>query len=290
MNGYIDVNGLKLYFLRFMPENIKARVIGLHGGPGMSLDYMVPLGDLASYGFDVLLYDQFGCGRSDEPQELDKFNMDYARDEVEGVRNKSFGDEKIFLVGSSYGGALAIYYALKYQDHLKGMVISGGLSSVPYTIKEMNRLIDELPANYSETIRKYGSQGDYQNEEYKRAVWEFYRRHLIRMEKIPNEVMRSLEYSEKRRVYNIMNGPNEFTITGIIKNWDVTDKLYTIKIPTLITVGEYDEVTPNVAKIIKDGIKNSRIIIFKDASHLTMWEKREEYIHTLKDFMEEQLI
>ncbi len=284
--GYVNVNGLNLYYIRFLPEKIKGKVIGLHGGPGMSLDYMLPLEDLAKYGYEVLLYDQFGCGRSEEPKNLSDFNMDYARDEVEGVRNKFYGDEKVFLIGSSYGGALTLYYALKYQNNLRGMVVSGGLASVPYTVEEMNRLISEMPPEISKIIRKYNEIGDYENEDYKKAVWEFYRRHLIRMDNIPPEVMKSLEFAEKRKVYSIMNGPNEFTITGTIKDWDITDKLNEIKVPTLITVGEFDEVTPNVAKQINQGIKNSKMVIFKGCSHLTMWENRASYIETIKEFLD----
>jgi len=107
------------------------------------------------------------------------------------------------------------------------------------------------------------------------------------MDNIPPEVMKSLEYAEKRKVYNIMNGPNEFTITGTIKDWDITRELNEIKVPTLITVGEFDEVTPNVAKQINQGIKNSKLVIFKGCSHLTMWEDRANYIKTIKEFFDD---
>jgi proline iminopeptidase len=107
----------------------------------------------------------------------------------------------------------------------------------------------------------------------------------LRLENWPEDILRSLEYGEKRRVYPIMNGPNEFTITGTIKGWDITDKLHAIGVPTLITCGRYDEVTPNVAKLIHDNIENSKLVIFENSSHLAMWEEPDLYLKTVEDFM-----
>ncbi len=283
--SYVNIMGLKLYFKRFASPLAKATVLCLHGGPGMSHDYLIPLGDLAGSGIEVIFYDQFGCGRSEEPEDRAKFTIDYAVEEVEAVRKTIRPAEKIFLMGSSYGGALALAYALKYQDNLKGLIVSGGLSSVDLAVEEMNRLIDELPEWASGAIKRYGQRGEFNNPEYIKAVEEFYRRHLIRISPIPEEVSISLDYSIKRNVYSIMNGPNEFTITGTIKGWDITDRLPSIRIPTLITVGEHDEVTPRVAEEIHKGIKNSQLKILKDCSHLTMWESRDEYNSILRDFI-----
>ncbi|MEM4104672.1 MAG: proline iminopeptidase-family hydrolase [Thermoplasmatales archaeon] len=283
--GFIEVNGLKIFYKRFVPQKSVTKILCLHGGPGMSHDYLLPLADLAQFGIEVIFYDQFGCGRSEEPKERWKFSIDYGVEEVEGVRKKLVDDQNIFLMGSSYGGALALAYSLKFQNNLSGLIVSGGLASVPLTVREMERLIDNLPPWASEAIRKFGSTQDYSNPEYKKAVEEFYRRHLIRVDPLPEEVRISLDYSEKRNVYRIMNGPNEFTITGTIKDWDITDKIHNIKIPTLITVGEYDEVTPKVAEEIHKRIEGSKLVVFPGCSHLTMWENRKDYIATLSDFI-----
>ncbi|MEM3671094.1 MAG: proline iminopeptidase-family hydrolase [Thermoprotei archaeon] len=280
--GYMTVNGIRLYYKRV--GDGKRKVLTLHGGPGMSHDYLLPLADLANHDMTVLFYDQFGCGRSDEP-DVSKFTVDYAVEEVEGVRKAAFADEKVYLYGSSYGGMLALAYAVKYQSNLKALIVAGGLASVPYTVKEMARLRSELPEDVRKTLDKYEATGDYTNPEYQKAVDVFYRKHLLRLEKWPADVMRSLTYAGQRKVYPIMNGPNEFTITGTIKDFDITGKLKTIKVPTLITVGEYDEVTPNVAKAIHKEIRNSQLKVFPDASHLTMWEKPREYLDTVKEFI-----
>lgn len=251
----------------------------------MSHDYLLSLSDLARKGIEVIFYDQFGCGRSEEPKSESDYTIDYGVEEVDGVREFFYPDKKIFLMGSSYGGALALAYSLKYQSNLRGLIVSGGLASVPLTVREMRRLIDKLPKWATAAINKYEKSGEFSNPEYLKAVDEFYRRHLLRLDKMPEDVKRSLEFGNQRKVYNKMNGPNEFTITGTIKDWDVSQKIHSIKIPTLITVGQYDEVTPVVAQEIHKEIQGSILKIFKDCSHLTMWEDRSGYNDVLAGFI-----
>ena len=286
---FTEVFGIKIYCKIYRAVNEKCVLMTMHGGPGMSHDYLLPLADLSENGITVFFYDQFGCGRSDEPSDRSKFTIDYGVEEAEALRKKVFGNRKVFLMGSSYGGALALAYSIKYQKNLIGLIISGGLSSVPLTVKEMNRLVGLLPDRFKEAIRKYEKVNDYKNPEYLEAVAEFYRRHLLRMDSVPDDVSRSMEYGEKRNIYRIMNGPNEFTITGTIKDWDITDKIKTIRIPTLITAGQYDEVTPNVAEVIHKEIEDSRLEIFEGCSHLTMWEDRGKYNRILLGFINEIL-
>ena len=283
--GFQDVLGIKLYYRYFDNGPDSPKLMCLHGGPGMSHDYLTPLSDLSRDGISVLLFDQFGCGRSEEPSDRSKFTFDYAVEEVEEMRRQFFGSEKIFMMGSSYGGALSLAYSVKYQDRLKGLIVSGGLSSIPETVREMQRLISELPRKHRDAIRKHAEEGDYSSTEYQEAVWYFYRKHLLRMKDYPEDVMKSLEFAEKRNVYPVMNGPNEFTITGTIKDWDITDKIPIIKIPTLITVGKYDEVTPNIASMIQQRITGSRMVVFQKSSHLSMWEERDHYNSVLRRFI-----
>ncbi|MCL5731255.1 MAG: proline iminopeptidase-family hydrolase [Candidatus Thermoplasmatota archaeon] len=287
--GYLTVNGIKLFHRIFYAEREKGKIMTLHGGPGMSHDYLMPLADLSGMGYTVIMYDQAGCGRSEEPNDSNSFTVDHGVKEAEALRKELLGDEKIFLMGSSYGGALALAYALEYQDRLKGLIVSGGLASVPLTVKEMQRLIDLLPEWASSAIKRYGSSGEFQNPEYQKAVHEFYRRHFLRMDNYPEDVKRSLDYAESRNTYRIMNGPNEFTITGTIRDWDISGDIHRISVPTLITVGEFDEVTALVAHQINDRIRNSRMVVFSNCSHLTMWEDRKRYMQVLVDFMNEHL-
>ncbi len=286
-DGFMKVSGLNLYYEKFLAERPFADLLTLHGGPGMSHDYLLSLADLSRSGVNVFFYDQFGCGKSDEPSSRDDFTIDYGVEEAEGVRQRFFGDRKVFLMGSSYGGALSLAYSLKYQKNLLGLIVSGGLASVPLTIREMHRLIDLLPEVHKNAILEAEMKSEFTGQAYLEAVKAFYRSYLLRMDNIPEEVERSLKYGEERKVYGYMNGPSEFTITGTIKDWDITNQLHKITIPTLITVGEYDEVTPVVAEEIHSRIKGSQLEVFKDCSHLTMWENRKGYNERLLRFIRE---
>ncbi len=284
--GYLNILGLRIYY-KFYRAHSRLNLMVLHGGPGASHDYLIPLAELSSYNINVLFYDQFGSGRSDEPNDLSKYTVDYGVEEAEEVRKQIFNDDKIVLLGHSYGGMLALAYALKYQDNLIGLIISNGLSSIPYTLQEMKRLIEELPERYRLAIKRYDEMGDYEHPDYVEAVQYWIRQHVIRMDNLPEPVRISFDYASKRKTYRIMNGPNEFTITGTIKDWDVTDQLWRIRVPTLIITGKYDEVTPNVAELMHRNIKNSRLIMFENSSHMPMWEEKKKYLDTVKNFVYE---
>jgi proline iminopeptidase len=187
-------------------------------------------------------------------------------------------------MGSSYGGALVLATALAHPEGLRSLIVSSGLASTPLTVREMRRLIDQLPPKVRETIQKYDEKGDFRNPEYLKAVDVFYRRHLCRLPIWPHELVQTLDYTGI--VYQVMNGPNEFTITGRIGDWDVTDQLPRIRIPTLITVGRHDEVTPRVAREIQRGIRGSKLVVFSRSSHLAFWEERPLYMEVVHDFLD----
>lgn len=282
-DGTLKVMGFNLYYKIFIPETPTSTLVCLHGGPGATHDYLLPLADLAHQGLKVVFYDQLGCGRSEVPKNPALLVIERAVEELEEFR-KLMNLGRIHLMGSSYGGMLAIAYALKYQKNLKSMITTGGLASIPLTIKEMQRLKSDLPVRVRKTMDKYESLGDYGNPEYEKAVMFFYKKHLLRLKNWPPEQNYTMSHISNL-VYHTMNGPNEFTIIGNIRYWDVTDKLHEIKIPTLITGGRYDEVTPKVARSIHNGIKGSKLVTFEKSAHLPMWEERKKYMDTLRKFI-----
>lgn len=282
-DGYVTVGGIQLYY-RMFGEAKKGTVLCLHGGPGATHDYMLSLADLAEFGYRVVFFDEFGCGKSELPKNVALLTIEYGVEEVEGVR-RALDLGKVHLIGSSYGGLLAIAYALKYQKNLKSMVTIGGLHSVPLATAEMGRMKSQLPPDVVATLEKYEALGEYENPEYLKAVEVFYKKHLCRLEPWPKELVYSLEHISKP-VYHTMNGPNEFTIVGNIRYWDVTDQLHKIRVPTLVTGGRYDEVSPKVAMGIHRGIRRSKLVIFPNSSHLPMWEEREKFIPVVRKFLD----
>jgi len=281
--GHVKILGFNLFY-RSYGTPVKGTVLCLHGGPGATHDYLLSLEDLAQFGYRVVLMDQLGCGKSDRPRGTALYTIAHNVEEVEGVR-KALRLGQIHLMGSSYGGALAIATALKYQRNLRSLIITGGLASVPLTVGEMRRLVNRLPPRTRATLARYEATEDYENPKYLAAVSEFYRRHVCRLPVWPREVTYSFEHIS-RPVYFTMNGPNEFTIIGTIKDWDVTDQLPSIKLPTLVTVGRYDEVTPRVAQSIHRGIPGSKLVRFEKSAHLAMWEERARYIEVVRDFLD----
>jgi len=282
IEGYADVLGYDLFYRQF-GEPEAGEILCLHGGPGATHDYLLSMADLAGHGYRVTFYDQLGCGRSQVPKNTALFVPERYVEEVEAFR-KEMGLGRPHIIGSSWGGMLAIAYALKYQRNMRTMTTVGGLHSVPLTVREMERMKRELPKVVRETLARYEVEGDYENPEYVKAVMVFYRKHLCRLDPWPTEMSYSLDHISKP-VYGTMNGPNEFTIIGNTRYWDVTSRLRAIRIPTLVLGGRYDEVSPVVARQIHRNIRGSELTTFPNSSHVPFWEERDAFMKRVLEFL-----
>jgi proline iminopeptidase len=280
--GYVDVLGYKLYYRTFgIPKN--GTILCLHGGPGATHDYMIPMVDLTKFGYLVVFYDMLGCGKSEMPKNHALFLVERYVEEIEGLR-KALHLGPIHLLGSSCGGQFGIAYALKYQKNLKSLITVGGIHNWPLAITEMEKMKKKLPRRVYEKMLKYEHLGEYQNPAYLKAVDFFYRKHLNRMKRWPDgQVYTSNHMSHP--VYYTMNGPNEFTVLGNIRYWDVTNQLHMINVPTLILTGRYDEISPKVGKDMHQHIKGSKFVVFPKSSHSPFWEQRREFMTTVNDFL-----
>ncbi len=283
--GILPVSGYRFYWKSVGPASgSKGTVLALHGGPGATHDYLLSLSDLAARGYRVVYYDQLGCGRSDLARHLNEYTVERDVADLEALRTRlDLG--RVHLFGSSYGGMLAIAYALEHSRGLKTLISASGLADVPLAVREMLRLKRELPAPVLATLERYEERGEYQNPEYLAAVMQFYRRHLCRLDPWPPEVTYSLDHISLPK-YGTMNGPNEFTIIGTIKDCNATPRLREIRVPTLVTAGRYDEITPVVAESIHAGIPGSEYQLFAESSHLAFWEERARYMEVLAAFLD----
>jgi proline iminopeptidase len=283
-SGFVTVDGFRLFYRSFGGGSSRPVVLGLHGGPGGSHDYLAPLVDLTDRGFRVVLFDQLGCGRSELPEDQALFSLEHHVRETEGVRG-ALGLGRVHLLGSSYGGLLAIALALRHPQQLRSLTTVGGLASVPLATAEMNRLRAELPPEVRATLDRCEATGATATPEYLAACMEFYRRHLCRLWPWPEELSRTLELAAQRPVYAYMNGPSEFTITGTIRDVDLSPRLGEIALPTLVLGGRYDEVTPTVADQIRNGIPGARGVTFRESSHVPFWEERALFVEILARFL-----
>jgi len=262
------------------------KMLTLHGGPGFPHDYMECFEDfLPQAGITFYYYDQLGVGNSDNPDDASLWTIDRYRDEVEQVR-KGLGLEKFYLFGHSWGGMLGIEYALAHQDHLKALVISDMTASIPSYVKYVNELRAKLPEEDRKILDKYEALGQYEAPEYQQVMFgKIYMEHILRMDPWPEPVMRALK-KLNTKIYNTMQGPNEFVINGNFKDWDRWNDLSKITVPTLLIVGEHDEMNPDDIRRMGKLIPNSRVIVTK-GSHLSMYDDQETYFRELIRFVKE---
>ena len=280
--GYVPVDGHRVWYRR-IGEGPGTPLLTLHGGPGASHDYLEPL---AALGDDrpVVFFDQLGGGRSDRPGDPSLWRIDRFCDEVDQVRD-ALGLHRVHLFGQSWGGWLAVEYMLTRPLGIAGLVLASTSASIPQFVAEAERLKAALPPETYAIMRRHEADGSLDHPDYLAAVDLFYRRHLCRLDPWPDSLRRGGEELAVSQVYAVMNGPNEFTVTGNLKDWDRIDRLGEIDAPTLITVGRYDEVTPACARTLHDGIAGSRLVVFENSAHSAHLEEQEEYLRVLRGFL-----
>jgi proline iminopeptidase len=257
----------------------------LHGGPGMSHDYIATLADLANERM-VVFYDQLGCGRSDRPEDPSLWTLERSLSEVEAVR-QALGLERFHLFGNSWGGWLALQYVLDRTPPLVGLIVSSSPSSVRAAVDGMNDLRAQLPDDVCLVLDDHEAREAFDCPEYTAAVMAFYKRHLCRLDRWPPGVEHALSSGFGAGPYLTMWGPSEFgPVTGNLSGWDVTDRLGEITVPTLLTVGRHDEMKPELMEDMQRRIPIAELVIFEESSHMAFVEEREEYIATVRAFLE----
>ncbi len=265
----------------------KIKVLTLHGGPGVTHEYFECFEDfLPQHGIEFYYYDQLGSAYSDQPDDPSLWTVDRFREEVEQVR-QALGLEDFYLLGHSWGGMLGIEYALKYQKHLKALVISSMTASIPSYMAYAAKLRAALPKETIAILDKYEATGDYGNPEYEKAMFEtVYARHICRLDPWPDPVARAFKHMNAK-VYNTMQGPNEFVITGNFKDWDRWKDLSKIAVPTFLPVGRYDEMSAVDIQRMGTLIPRSRVHVCEKGSHLCLWDDQESYFAGLLKFIDD---
>ncbi|MEI9984028.1 MAG: proline iminopeptidase-family hydrolase [Aliidongia sp.] len=262
----------------------KTPILLLHGGPGMGHNYLLPLAALADERM-VVFYDQLGCGQADSPPDESLYTVQRAVDEVDAVRH-ALGLDRIVLYGHSWGSMLAIEYLCQGRGAgVEQVILSGALASVPQAMAGQQRLIAAMPQGAGRKLHALEAAHREASPEYEKLVQRFYDLYVCRRKPTPPEVLQSLDIGTKSIAYRVMNGPNEFTITGVIKDWERRPDLGRITLPTLITRGEFDEVTLDCQWAIQKGIAGSKLQSFAGCSHLSMNEKPKDYVAALRRFM-----
>jgi proline-specific peptidase len=281
--GYIEVPGGRVWYRAVGEQSDAIPLLCLHGGPGFTHYYLEPLEALAGHR-RVIFYDQLGCGRSDSPDDLSLWTVDRFVEELAQVR-KALGLEKLHLFGSSWGGMLALQYTLDRRPELASLTLCGSPASMIRWVSDCEELLATEPAEVRQVIREHEAAGFTACPEYQSAILGFYREHVCRLRPWPAGLERSFAEAGYA-VYNTMNGPSEFTVTGTLKNWDVMDRLGEISVPTLLVGGRYDECTPGHPEEMHRRIAGSQLAIIEDASHLCFAEQPAKFNAIFNTFID----
>jgi proline iminopeptidase len=265
--------------------NSPIRVLLLHGGPGFSHDYLECFEDfLTPAGVEFYYYDQLGCGNSDHPNDDKLWTIARYTEEVEAVR-KGLGLENFILYGHSWGGMLAIEYALKHGAHLKKLVISDMTAGIPAYVEHANAIRRALPAADQATLSKYEKLNKIDAPAYQAVMDKIYAEHVLRLpQPWPEPVTRAFS-KLNAHIYNLMQGPNEFLINGNFKSWDRWADLPRIKVPTLVMGAKYDEMDPDQMRREGRLIPGARTWISDRGSHLCMYDDQDAYFAALVAFL-----
>jgi L-proline amide hydrolase len=262
-------------------------VVICHGGPGAAHDYTEPIANLSRFGRGCVLYDQVGCGKSthlpDAP--ADFWAVQLFKDELSDLTRELGIAERYAVVGQSWGGMLAMEYALDHPEGLRAIVVADSPASIPLWVEEANRLRADLPPDVQETLTRHEADGTTESKEYVDAVRVYYDRHLCRVP-WPDYVTRSFaQMDEDPTVYHTMNGPSEFHCIGSLKTWDITDRLPEISTPTLLVSGRYDEATPHIVEQIHQRIPGAQWQLFEESSHMPHVEEPDAFLETVEAFL-----
>jgi proline-specific peptidase len=274
--GYVPFSGYRTWYRMVGDAEApgKTPLLCLHGGPGATWHHMEPYTALAE-GRRVICYDQLGCGNSavSEPHDPSMWTLELYLREITAVR-EALGLGECHIIGHSWGGMLGMAYAITRPAGLVSLVAQSSPASVPFWLRELDRLRADLPADVEQTLRRHEAAGTTDSEEYQATMMAFYDRHVCRVRPWPDWLQRTFDGLEANpEVYFTMNGPSEFHVIGPLKDFDITADLGSIDVPTLLFCGEFDEVTPATVAQARDGVKGSELVVMPGCSHMSQAEQ-----------------
>lgn len=256
----------------------------LNGGPGLPCDYLREAHScLADAGYRVIAFDQLGTGESDRPTDSSLWTIERYVAEVETVRTV-LGVGKVHLLGHSWGGWLAIEYALTHPESLKSLILESTVADIPHLTEELERLRAALGSETVAMMQRHEAEGTFEHPEYAAAVTLLNYRHVCRLDEWPAPVKRSLD-DWNMGPYGTIQGPNEFLYTGNLKDWNRIPQLPQIAVPVFITCGEHDELTPACSMRIKQALPGATLNVIKNASHMAFYENPDAYYEALSAFL-----
>jgi proline iminopeptidase len=271
-------------------NNPKIKVLLLNGGPGATHEYFECMESfLPAEGIELIYYDQLGTGNSDNPKDTAMWSLPRYVEEVEQVRQAlKLDKDNFYLLGHSWGGILALEYAFKYQQNLKGLIISNMMASCPdYGKYADDVLAKQFDPKVLARIRAIEAKGDFENPEYMQLLLpNYYAKHICRIpiEQWPEPVNRAFN-KINQSLYVTMQGPSEFGIAGKLLKWDRKADLPKISVPALSIGGKYDTMDPAHMQWMATQFQNGSYLYCANGSHLSMYDDQQTYMNGLIKFI-----
>ncbi|WP_229239272.1 proline iminopeptidase-family hydrolase [Emticicia agri] len=271
-------------------NNPSIKLLVLNGGPGGTHEYFECMESfLPVEGIELIYYDQLGCGNSDNPKDTTFWQLPRFVEELEQVRQAlKLDNTNFYLLGHSWGGILAMEYSLKYQQHIKGLIISNMMSSCPdYGKYADSVLAPQFDPKILARIREIEAKKDFTNPEYMELLMpNFYAKHICRMpvDQWPEPVTRTFG-KMNNSLYVTMQGPSEFGIGGNLANWDRKAQLKNITVPTLVIGAKHDTMDPNHMQWMSTQVQNGSYLLCPNGSHMAMWDDQKTYMEGLIKFL-----
>jgi len=271
-------------------NNPKIKVLLLNGGPGCTHEYFECFESfLPAEGIEFIYYDQLGCGHSDNPTDTVFWDLQRYVDEVEQVRSAlGLDSTNCYILGHSWGGILALEYALQHQHNIKGLIISNMMCSCPDYGKYADEVLaTQMNPTVLQSIRAIEEANDFSNPLYMELLLpNFYQKHICRIpiEEWPEPMERSLNQINQS-LYVTMQGPSEFGIAGRLTIWDRKDRLKEITIPTLTIGAAFDTMDPEHMRWMSTQVQDGTHVHCPKGSHMCFYDDQETYFSGLIEFL-----
>ena len=273
-------------------NNPTVKLLLLHGGPAATHEYFEAFDSfLPAAGIEYYYYDQLGSFYSDRPDDDALYELPRFVEEVEQVRKALGLDHDNFcLLGHSWGGILATEYALKYQQHLKRLIISNMMSSIPAYVEYANNVL--MPAMDQQVlaeVKALEAKKDYKNPRYMELLMPaHYEKHILRRPAAewPDPVNRAFAHLNDK-IYIPMQGPSELGASGKLEKWDRSRDLAKITVPTLVIGAEHDSMDPRHMEWMAKQLPNGEYLHCPNGSHMNMYDDQETYMNGLIAFLGE---
>ena len=278
--GNLPVSGGKIWY-KVSGNGTGIPVVLIHGGPGASSFYLKPFEELGN-DRQVIRYDQLGSGKSTYTEDTTMFTVEQRVTELDSLR-KALGLNKWNLLGHSFGTMVALEYYAAFPDHVASLTFAGACFDVPAYEENCVQLLKSLPDSLQKAVAEADSSGDYMNLHYQEALTMFNdlygsrKPDMIELDSIMATFNAVLNY--------YMLGPSDFSITGILKDYDSSQYLQVITVPTLFTVGEFDTSGPQLVKSFAGEVAGSEYYVFPNSAHITMWDAEEENVRVVRNFL-----